>query len=129
MPYYESVMIARQDLSSAQVDTIAEKMSEVLSSNGAKITKRENWGLKNLAYKMKKNRKGHYVFLNIDGNTEAVAEYERQMRYNEDILRYMTVKVDELDNNPSVVVANEKDAKVVNAEETKEETKSEEGEE
>jgi small subunit ribosomal protein S6 len=74
---------------------------------------------------MKKNRKGHYLLLNIDGKAEAVHEYERQMRINEDVLRYMTIRVDELDNEPSVVVAAEKDAKVVNAKSTEENTTSE----
>lgn len=126
MPYYESILIARQDLSSTQVSDLADNLTEVLSSGGAKVTKRENWGLKNLAYRMKKNRKGHYVLLNIDGKAEAVHEFERQMRINEDVLRYMTIKVNELDNNPSVVVAAEKDAKVVS---TDAEVKTSEGEE
>ena len=74
---------------------------------GGNVSKRENWGLRTLAYRIKKNRKGHYVLLNIDAPAEAVHEYERQMRINEDILRYITIRVDELEEGPSVMLARE----------------------
>lgn len=106
MAYYESVLIARQDLSAQQVEQLADELTEIVKTNGGDVAKRENWGLRNLAYKVKKNRKGHYVLLNLDAPAEAVSEYERVMRFNEDILRYLTVKVKELDPEPSAVLQN-----------------------
>jgi small subunit ribosomal protein S6 len=102
MAYYESVFIARQDISSNNVEELAGQLQQVAETNGAKVTKTEHWGLKNLAYRIKKNRKGHYVMFNIDGPAEAVHELERTMRYNEDVLRYLTVRVNELQEAPSV---------------------------
>jgi len=104
MPYYESVFIARQDVSSAQVNGLADNFAEIIGTNGGQVTKREYWGLKTLAYRIKKNRKGHYVLFNIDGPWAAVAEMERNMRLNEDVLRYLTIKVDELEEGPSAVM-------------------------
>ena len=95
MTNYESVFIARQDLGAAQVNTLMEDLSKIISDNGGEVVKADNWGLKNLAYRIKKNRKGHYVLLNISAPAAAVKEYERIMRFNEDIIRYMTVKVEE----------------------------------
>ena len=102
MAYYESVFIARQDVSSNNVEELAGQLQQIVQDNGGQVTKTEHWGLKNLAYRMKKNRKGHYVLFNIDAPAEAVQELERNMRFNEDIIRFLTVKVDELDPNPSV---------------------------
>lgn len=96
MSFYESVLIARQDLGQSQVNSIVSDLSNVIAQNGGEVVRADNWGLKNLAYRVKKNRKGHYVVLNISAPAAAVAEYERQMRFNEDIIRYMTIKVDEL---------------------------------
>ncbi len=104
MPYYESVYIARPDISTAQVDTLTESLTTIVGDNGGKVTKNEYWGLKNLAYRIKKNRKGHYTLLNIDAPAAAISELERNMRISEDVLRYMTVRVDELDENPSIML-------------------------
>lgn len=95
MANYEGVLIARQDLGTSQVNTIVTDLSEVIKKEGGEVVKVDNWGLKNLAYRIKKNRKGHYVLLNITAPANAIAEYERIMRFNEDIIRYMTVKVEE----------------------------------
>ena len=95
MNKYESVLIARQDLGASQVNTLVDELKNVISAQGGEVVRVDNWGLKNLAYRIKKNRKGHYVLLNISAPATAVAEYERVMRVNEDIIRYMTVKVDE----------------------------------
>lgn len=100
MSFYESVLIARQDLGLTQVSNIVSDLSNVIASNGGEVVRADNWGLKNLAYRVKKNRKGYYVLLNISAPAAAVAEYERQMRFNEDIIRYMTIKVDELSQEP-----------------------------
>ncbi len=102
MAYYESVFIARQDVSSNNVEELAGQLQQIVQDNGGQVTKTEHWGLKNLAYRIKKNRKGHYVLFNIDAPAEAVHELERNMRFNEDIIRFLTVKVDQLDPNPSV---------------------------
>ena len=104
MPLYEHVFLARQDLSQAQVDTLAAGATAIVESMGGKITKTESWGLRSLAYKIAKNRKAHFVLLNIDGPTNVVAELERQTSINEDVIRYMTVKVDEHETGPSVMM-------------------------
>src|SRR3546814_7270273 len=96
MPYYESVFIARQDISSAQVDQLADQFTEIVASGGGEVKKREYWGLRSLAYRIKKNRKGHYMLFNLDAPAAAVSEMEHLMRLNEDILRYPTIKVDAL---------------------------------
>ena len=98
MANYESVLIARQDLGASQVNSLVENLSEVLKKEGGEVVKVDNWGLKNLAYRIKKNRKGHYVLLNITAPAKAIFEYERLMRLNEDVIRYMTIKVDEFNN-------------------------------
>ena len=95
MANYESVLIARQDLGASQVSSIVEDLSNVIKKEGGEVVRVDNWGLKNLAYRIKKNRKGHYVILNIAAPASAIAEYERVMRVNEDIIRYMTIKVEE----------------------------------
>ena len=98
MANYESVLIARQDLGAAQVNTLVSDLSEVIKKEGGEVVKVDNWGLKNLAYRIKKNRKGHYVLLNIVAPAKAIFEYERLIRLNEDVIRYMTVKVEEFNN-------------------------------
>jgi len=103
---YENVLIARQDLSTTQVEGIVENLEKVITDNGGSIEKKEFWGLRSLAYKIKKNRKGHYVLMNIDAPAPAVHEMERLMRINEDILRYQTIRVDELEEGPSVILQN-----------------------
>ncbi|HXD02299.1 MAG TPA: 30S ribosomal protein S6 [Novosphingobium sp.] len=102
MALYEHVFLARQDLSQAQVDALAATATEIVEANGGKVTKTETWGLKGLAYKIKRNRKAHFVLLNVEAPAGVVAELERQTQINEDILRYMTVRVDELEAGPSV---------------------------
>ncbi len=104
MALYETVFIARQDISSAQAETLAQTFSQMIVDNGGQITKTEHWGLKTLAFRMNKNRKGHYVLLNIDAPSAAVLEMERNMRINEDILRYMSIRVDEHEEGPSAMM-------------------------
>lgn len=99
---YEHVFLARQDLSQAQVDALAATATEIVEANQGKVTKTETWGLKNLAYKIKRNRKAHFVLLNIDAPAGTVAELERQTAINEDVIRWLTVRVDEHEGGPSV---------------------------
>ena len=106
MPLYESVVIARQDIATTQVDTLADELTAILGEGGGKVTKRESWGLRSLTYRIKKNRKGHYVFFNIDAPPAAINEYERRMRINEDVLRYLTVRVEAHEEGQSAVLAN-----------------------
>ena len=109
MALYESVIIGRQDLTPSQFETIIEKFISVIVSFKGKIKKRESWGLRNLAYKINKNRKGHYILLNIDGPPEAIVEYERLMRLDEDIIRFLTIKIKFIDEKPSPLLANKSD--------------------
>ena len=104
MSFYEHVIIARPDVSAQQVETLTANFTKIVEGGGAKVTKSEYWGLRTLAYKIKKNRKAHYVFLNIDGPHPAVAEMERLERLDEDILRFMTIRVDELEEGPSIMM-------------------------
>ena len=104
MALYEHIYLARQDVSPQQVEELTNALTEVLVAGGGKVTKNEYWGLKSLSYRIKKNRKAHYSLLNIDAPSAAVAEMERQMRINEDILRFMTVRVDELEEGPSAML-------------------------
>jgi len=104
MPLYENVFIARQDISGAQVDALADTFTQLVADQGGEIKKREYWGLRNLAFRMNKNRKGHYMLFNIDAPAAAIAELERTMRINEDVLRYLTLRVDQLDEGPSAVM-------------------------
>src|ERR1700678_4509194 len=100
MSFYETVFIARQELSATQVESLAANLTEVLTQGQGEVTKTEFCGLRTLAYSIKKNRKGHYVLFNIDAPSPAVKEMERQMGLNEDILRFLTLKVDQLDPEP-----------------------------
>lgn len=104
MPLYENVFIARQDISGAQVDQLADTFTQLIAEQGGEIKKREYWGLRNLTYRMNKNRKGHYVLFNIEAPAAAVAELERTMRINEDVLRYLTLRVDKFDEGPSPIM-------------------------
>jgi small subunit ribosomal protein S6 len=101
MANYEGVLIARQDLGAAQINTLVSELSEVIKNEGGEVVKVDNWGLKNLAYRIKKNRKGYYVLLNIVAPANAIAEYERRVRLNEDVIRYMTVRVEDFNNEPA----------------------------
>ena len=109
MALYESVIIGRQDLTPGQFETLLEKFIAVIHSFKGNIKKRENWGVRNLAYKINKNRKGHYILLNIDGPPEAIKEYERLMRLDEDIIRFLTIKIKSIDEKPSPLMVNKSD--------------------
>ena len=109
MALYESVIIGRQDLTPGQFETLLEKFIAVIQSFKGEIKKRENWGIRNLAYKINKNRKGHYMLLNIDGPPEAIKEYERLMRLDEDIIRFLTIKIKSIDEKPSPLIVNNSD--------------------
>lgn len=112
MAHYEHVFLARQDLSQAQVDALAAAITEIVEANEGKVTKTETWGLKSLAYKIDRNRKAHFVLLNIEGPGAAVAELERQNRINEDVIRWLTIAVEEHEEGPSVMMRkNERDRK------------------
>ncbi|WP_209503558.1 MULTISPECIES: 30S ribosomal protein S6 [unclassified Ruegeria] len=102
MPLYEHVMIARQDLSNAQAESLVEHFGTVLADNGGKLVDSEYWGVKTMAYKINKNRKGHYAFLKTDAPSGAVQEMERLMRLHEDVMRVLTIKVDGHEDGPSV---------------------------
>jgi small subunit ribosomal protein S6 len=104
MALYEHIYLARQDVSPQQVEELTNQLTEVLVQGGGKVTKNEYWGLKSLSYRIQKNRKAHYSLLNIDAPAPAIAEMERQMRINEDILRFLTVRVDELEEGPSAML-------------------------
>lgn len=104
MPLYEHVFLARQDLAQAQVDALAENAAKIIEAQEGKVTKVESWGLRSLAYKIAKNRKAHYVMLNIEAPAGVVAELERQTAINEDVIRYMTVRVDALESGPSAMM-------------------------
>ncbi len=105
MPFYEHVLITRPDISPQQVDTLVEEVTNQITAAGGKVAKTEYWGLRNLAYRIKKHRKAHYSLLNIEVSAAAMTEVERQLKINEDVLRYLTIKVEELDNEPSVILA------------------------
>ena len=104
MRLYESVLIARQDISTAQVETLVDEFSKIIENGGGSIKKREYWGLRSLAYRIKKNRKGHYVMLNLETDSATLNEYERIMGLNEDILRFMTIRIEEVDEEPSIMM-------------------------
>jgi small subunit ribosomal protein S6 len=105
MALYEHVLIARQDISPQQVDALIEDITRTVGELGGKIGKNEYWGLRNLTYRVRKNRKGHYALLNIDAPSAAIHELERRHRINEDVLRYLTIKVEAHDEEPSPVLA------------------------
>ena len=104
MRLYESVIIARQDVSTTQVEVMIEEFSAIIEKAGSSIYKKEFWGLRGLAYRIKKNRKGHYVMLNIETDSETLNEFERIMGLNEDVLRFMTIAIEEVDPEPSVMM-------------------------
>jgi small subunit ribosomal protein S6 len=104
MAVYESVFIARQDISTTQVDALTEQLTGIVTQNGGQVSKKEYWGLKSLNYRIKKNRKGHYVLFQLDCPPVAVTELERNMRINEDVLRYLTIKLEEPEPGPSIMM-------------------------
>jgi len=105
MPYYEHVLIARPDISPQQVDAIIEDVTKTVTDLGGKVSRTEYWGLRNLAYRVRKNRKGHYALMNLDCPAAAVHELERKQKINEEIMRFKTIRVEELDEEPSPIVA------------------------
>ena len=104
MALYEHVFLARQDITAQQVDGIVEQYKGLIEEHGGKVGRIENWGLKSLTYRIRKNRKAHYALMDIDAPAAAIHEMERQMRINEDILRYMTIKVEEHEEGPSAMM-------------------------
>jgi small subunit ribosomal protein S6 len=104
MPLYEHVYLARQDVSAQQVEELTTQLTGVIEQLGGKVTKNEYWGVKTLTYRMRKNRKAHFTLLNVDAPSAAIVEIERQERINEDVLRYLTVRVDELEEGPSAMM-------------------------
>lgn len=104
MPLYETVFIARQDVSAKQVEDYAKAFAKIVNDNGGETKRTEPWGLRNLAYKIKKNKKGHYTLLHFDAPAAAITELERQMRLNEDVLRFMTVRIEKLPEGPSAIL-------------------------
>ena len=104
MPLYEHVFLARQDLAQAQVDALAENATKIITDNDGKVVKTETWGLRSLAYRIAKNRKAHYVMLDIDAPAAAIAELERQTGINEDVIRFVTIRVDAHEKGPSAMM-------------------------
>ena len=109
MAFYESVVITRPELTETQVENLTNELVAIITSESGKVESTENWGLRNLAYKIKKNKKGHYFLLNIDCNPSAIFEYERQMRINEDIIRFLTIKINNISEKPSILSINTQD--------------------
>lgn len=109
MALYEHLLIARQDISAQQVDALATHLKTIIEAEGGKVEKQEYWGLRSLAYRIKKNRKGHYVLLNINAPARAVQELERQLKINDDVLRCLTVKVDQFEQSNSNKARRERD--------------------
>jgi small subunit ribosomal protein S6 len=104
MALYESVIIGRQDLTNSQFETLIDEFTSVIKSHDGEIKKTEYWGIRNLAYKINKNRKAHYYMLNISSSPETISEYERLLGLHEDIIRFLTVKIDKVDENPSILM-------------------------
>jgi small subunit ribosomal protein S6 len=104
MPFYEHVFLARQDASTQQVEELTTQMTGIVEQLGGKVTKTESWGVRSLTYRMNKNRKAHFVLLNIDAPSAAIAEIERQERISEDVIRYLSVRVEELEEGPSAMM-------------------------
>jgi len=109
MPLYECVLIARNDVTQQQVEGIADGIASQLETEGGVVKKREYWGLRGLAYRIKKNRKGHYMLLGLDARPAFVSEVERQLGLNEDVLRFMTLRVDEIEEAPSAILSRKSD--------------------
>jgi small subunit ribosomal protein S6 len=104
MPLYEHVFLSRQDVSAQQVEELTVQLTGVLEQLGGKVTKLEQWGVKSLSYRVRKNRKAHFTFMNVDAPSAALSEIERQERLNEDVLRYLTIRVDEHEEGPSAMM-------------------------
>lgn len=111
MPLYEHTFIARQDVSPQQVDTLVEEITTLVKEHGGEVKKSEYWGLKNLAFRIKKNRKGHYAHLGIEAPAAALQEIERKLKIHEDVLRYLTIRVDDISTEPSPILAKREERK------------------
>lgn len=109
MAFYESVVITRPELTESQVENLTNELIEIITTEKGKVQSTEKWGLRNLAYKINKNKKAHYFLINIDCNPSAIFEYERQMRINEDIIRFLTIKIDHISDKPSILNINSQD--------------------
>lgn len=109
MALYETVFIARQDVSAKQVEDYTKAFAKIVNDNGGEVKKTESWGLRTLAYKIKKNKKGHYTLIHSDAPASAITELERNMRLNEDVLRFMTVTIDKLPEGPSAILKADED--------------------
>ena len=109
MPLYETVLIARNDVTQQQVEGVADTIATLLEGDGGAIQKREYWGLRSLAYRIKKNRKGHYMLLGLNAPPASITEMERQLSLNEDVLRFMTLRVDEISEEPSAILTRKSD--------------------
>ena len=103
MAFYESVVITRPELTETQIENLINDLSDIITKDDGKVLKKEQWGLRSFAYKINKNKKGHYFMLNLDTAPTIIFEYERQMRINEDIIRFLTMKIDKIDENPSIL--------------------------
>ena len=103
MAFYESVVITRPELTDTQIENLIDGLSQIISNEKGKVVSIEKWGLKNLAYKINKNKKGHYFMMNLDTNPSAILEFERQMRINEDVIRFLTIRIDEISEEPSIL--------------------------
>jgi small subunit ribosomal protein S6 len=110
MAFYESVVITRPELTESQVENLTNDLIAIITSENGKVISSENWGLRNLAYKINKNKKGHYFLINIDCDPSAIFEYERQMRINEDIIRFLTIKIDHISDKSSILNINTQDS-------------------
>ena len=106
MRLYESVFIARQDISTTQVESMADEFAGIITNAGGKVHKREYWGLRSLAYRIKKNRKGHYIMFNLETDGPTLKEYERNMGLNEDVLRFLNIRIEEVEEAPSIIMQN-----------------------
>ena len=104
MPLYENVFLVRPDVSASQVESLTKEFGTIIEEGGGSVPKVEHWGLRTLAYRLKKNRKAHYVLMNLYASTDAVHEMERNMRIHEDVLRHLTIRVEELEEGPSIIM-------------------------
>ncbi|KPP80443.1 MAG: SSU ribosomal protein S6 RpsF [Oceanicaulis sp. HLUCCA04] len=111
MAYYEHVFVARPDVSPAQVESLLEELKGLIEEKGGKVGKTEYWGLRTLAYRMNKNRKGHYGLIDMDANADALEAIDARQRYSDDVIRYMTVRIDELSEEPSAVLRKSEERK------------------
>ena len=109
MPFYECVLIARNDVTQQQVEGVADIVAAQLEGDGGSVQKREYWGLRSLAYRIKKNRKGHYMLLGLDAKPASINEMERQLNLNEDVLRFLTLRIEAIDENPSAILSRKGD--------------------